>query len=137
MSPFAYLAAVFLALALSGDVAHANGIEATYRVRVLGCDLPVPTQYVVDATSESGLVMMHEEGSGHIQIEKFTGVPERFSLVSERTVGHLTVSEVTIKTEGRALDSIVIIRDQENAVSLVGTAKALVQSFLDACVPGE
>ena len=46
----AYLSAAVLVLTLLCNVAHANGIESTYQVRVLGCELPVPTQYVLDAT---------------------------------------------------------------------------------------
>jgi len=114
--------------------AAANGGEF-FKVRALGCGIPVPTEYVLDGEPRGSIVMIHESGAGHIQFDKFTGVPERFTVLSEKTYGHLTVAELAVKSEGRPLDSMVLIHDDALSVSLIGDAKTLVEAFVAACVP--
>jgi hypothetical protein len=133
----ARLVVCVFAVAIFASAGHANGSDSTYSVGVLGCKLPVPTAYVLDATYHRSIVLLHDDGEGHIQIEEFTGIPDRFKVVSERAEGRLIVAEVTVTTEGRVPDSMVILRDQTHSVSLIGAARELEASFLEACLAGE
>jgi hypothetical protein len=123
-----------LATFLWSSAASANGADS-FRVKVLGCMLPVPVQYVLDGTSDDGIVLMQEpEAAGHIHIGKFSGYPERFTILSEKTTGHLTISELGVNTTGRPLEPVIAIRDDKHIVSLIGAARDLLDVFVEVCV---
>ena len=127
-------AMMVLATFLWSSAASANGVDS-FRVKILGCILPVPVQYVLDGTSDDGIVLMQEpDAAGHIHIREFSGYPERFTILSEKTTGHLTISELSVNTAGRSLEPMIAIRDDKHVVSLIGAARDLLDEFVNACV---
>ena len=127
-------AVMFLAAFLWSSAASANGVDS-FRVKILGCILSIPVQYVLDGTSDDGIVLMREpEAAGHIHIKEFSGYPERFTILSEKTTGHLTISELSVNTAGRSLEPMITIRDDKHIVSLIGAARDLLDEFVKVCV---
>jgi hypothetical protein len=67
-------------------------------------------------------------------IGECSGYPERFTILSEETTGHLTISEMGVNATGRSLEPVIAIRDDKYIVSLIGAARDLLDEFVDVCV---
>jgi hypothetical protein len=127
-----------LALAALGFASsvHADALgDDAFRIRLFGCELPIPSSYVLNGRELDRIVLSRDSGDvGRIVISKFAGYSENYEISGERKVGRLTVAELVNHRQWQSPDyDMSIIRDDEYILALMGAARSLKESLLDAC----
>lgn len=111
-------------------------VEGTFRVKLFDCQLPIPVSYAINGRELNRIVLSRDYGeTGRIVISKFAGYGEMYEVSDERTFGHLTVAELINHREWKTPNyDMTIIRDDESILALMGAARALRASMVEACL---
>jgi hypothetical protein len=116
---------------------RADGLGGeTFRVKLFGCELPIPNSYALNGRELERIVLSRDSGDvGRIVISKFAGYSENYEISDERKVGRLTVAELVNHRQWQSSDyDMSIIRDDEYILALMGAARSFKDSLLEACL---
>jgi hypothetical protein len=110
--------------------------DETFRVKLFGCELPIPISYALDGRELDRIVLSRDSGAvGGIVISKFTGYSENYEVSDEERIGRLTVAELVNHRLWQSPDyDMSIIRDDAYVVTLMGAARTFTKSLVEACV---
>lgn len=116
---------------------HAEGLgDDTFRVKLFGCELPIPSSYVLNGRELDRIVLSRDSGAvGRIVISKFAGYGENYEISEEKRVGHLMVTELANHKQWQSPDyDMSIIHDDAYVLALMGSARELKDSLVEACL---
>jgi hypothetical protein len=131
------IALLALALLSCTKPVHADGLGGeTFRVKLFGCELPIPNSYALNGRELDRIVLSRDSGDvGRIVISKFAGYSENYEISDERKVGRLMVAELVNHEQWQSPDyDMSIIRDDAYILALMGSARELKDSLVEACL---
>ncbi|MFT5442039.1 MAG: hypothetical protein ACI8W3_001081 [Myxococcota bacterium] len=129
-----FLAPCFEAAAQAGAI----------RVKVMDCEINVPSSYVVEAR-EFGSVIFKDysltseaESVGSIVIKAFDGYSDRYDVVNEESHGSLVTADFVNHRQWPSPDyDMTIIRNDKYIISLIGKARTFKDDFVKACLASQ